>query len=162
MTITTSHFGFTGRWARHWPNILCLRVVIVLGAYDKKCAWDHNSSCQVGQSVLSNYPNQDLLANQRQFTGQFPDHITLDVVYWSGKEKLCCPWDIILEKEFRVTKEWNLSRVSALSRDNYRPRKISSVGYNVPGEGHGDVLVTDQTISIIPEVVLGVHTKMGT
>ena len=51
--------------------------------------------------------------------------------------------------------------VSALSRDNCRPRKISSVGYYVPGEGHGDVLVTDQTISIIPEVVLGVHAKMG-
>ena len=25
------------------------------------------------------------------------DHITRDVVYWSGNEKLCCPWDIILQ-----------------------------------------------------------------
>ena len=48
-----------------------------------------------------------------------------------------------------------------LSIDNCRPRKVPSVGYNVPGEGHGDVLVTDQPISIIPEVVLGVHAKMG-
>ena len=43
-----------------------------------------------------------------------------------------------------------------------KPGEISSIWDDVPGEGHGDVLVTDQTISIIPEVVLGVHTKMGT
>ena len=31
-------------------------------------------------------------------------------MYWSGKEKLCCPWDIILEKkQFRVTREENIA-----------------------------------------------------
>ena len=30
-----------------------------------------------------------------------PPHITLEVVYWSGKAKLCWPCDMILNKEGR-------------------------------------------------------------
>jgi hypothetical protein len=33
------------------------------------------------------------------------------------------------------------------------PGQISSVGNNIPGEGHGDVFVAQQPVPVIPKVI---------
>ena len=38
-----------------------------------------------------------------------------------------------------------------------KPGEISSIWDDVPGEGHGDVLVAHQPIPIVPEVIFRVH-----
>ena len=38
-----------------------------------------------------------------------------------------------------------------------KPGEISSIRDDVPGEGHGDVLVAHQPIPIVPEVIFRVH-----
>ena len=40
------------------------------------------------------------------------------------------------------------------------PWQISGIWNDIPWEGHGDVLVCDQTVAVVPEVVLGVHAAV--
>ena len=80
----------------------------------------------------------------------FIPHITLEVVYWSGNEKLCCPWDMILKyKNYLVVEKTN----------ECSPGQITSIRDNVPRQGHRHVLVTNQAIPVVPEVVFSVHTE---
>jgi len=45
----------------------------------------------------------------------------------------------------------------AVFTSGHYPWKVSSIWNDVPGEGHGDVLMVEETISVIPEVILCVH-----
>ena len=40
------------------------------------------------------------------------------------------------------------------------PGEIARIGYNIPGERHGDILVAEQSIAVVPEIILGVHRSV--
>ena len=40
------------------------------------------------------------------------------------------------------------------------PREISGVWNDIPGKSHGDILVVEQSVPIVPEIIFGVHRSV--
>ena len=40
------------------------------------------------------------------------------------------------------------------------PWEISRIWNDIPGESHGNILVVEQTIPVVPEIIFGVHRSI--
>ena len=55
------------------------------------------------------------------------------------------------------TRGVGVRKCKAVFTGRHYPRKIAGVRNDVPGQGHCDILMVQQTITIVPEIIFGVH-----